>query len=72
MSKSRRLRHKNIFICSINTRTLSNEAYLLEFEKVINKINYDVIGLSEVKRIGENLIQRNGYFSTIMEFQTQE
>lgn len=49
-------------IASINTRTLSNEAYLIQFENAITKIKYDVIGLSEVKRIGEELISRNDYF----------
>lgn len=34
---------------------------MVEFENALKKIRYDVIGLSEVKRIGEEVIDRNDY-----------
>jgi hypothetical protein len=45
-----------IQVATFNTRTLSNDAYLSEFENALKKVKYDVIGLSETKRNGEGSI----------------
>lgn len=44
-------------VCTYNCRTLSNEAKLRELESELELINWDVIGLSEVRRKGEDLIE---------------
>lgn len=46
-----------ILISTLNTRTLSNDAYLCEFENALDNIKFDIIGLSEVKRNGEGTIE---------------
>lgn len=49
------------YVSTFNSRTLSTDDRLLAFENAIKKIKYDVIGLSEVKRIGEEIIEKPGY-----------
>lgn len=49
------------FVSTFNAQSLSNDSYLIEFEHALGEINYDVIGLSEVKRIGEEVKEMNGY-----------
>ena len=45
------------FVSTFNAQSISNDSYLLEFENALKEVKYDVIGLSEVKRIGEGQIQ---------------
>ncbi|KAH1019388.1 hypothetical protein HUJ04_009214 [Dendroctonus ponderosae] len=49
-------------IASYNVQTLSSEAKLLEMEEELNNIKWDIVGVSEVKRRGEDQITlRSGY-----------
>ena len=41
-----------------NTRGLASEERLHEFEIVLDKIDWDIVGLSEVRKEGEWLIRR--------------
>lgn len=50
-----------ILVSTLNTRTLSSDAHLIQLEEALMKINYDIIGLSEVKRIGEEIVQREDF-----------
>jgi hypothetical protein len=49
-----------ILISTFNLRTLSSDSHLLEFENALKAINYDVIGLCEVKRTGQVTFEQNG------------
>lgn len=61
--KSAKYKSQNsqILISTFNVRTLSNSSYLSEFASAIKQIKYDVIGLSEVKRIGEERTKEDGF-----------
>lgn len=48
---------KRLNIITYNTRTLLSEENMTELESEIQKIKWDVIGLSEVRRRGEGLIK---------------
>lgn len=62
MKNSRKKRKQpEILVSTLNVRTLSNEAYLLELENAISKIKFDVIGLSEVKRNGEGIVETKDF-----------
>lgn len=50
-----------ILLATYNSRTLSKDVHLLEFENLTKNFNYDIIGLSEVKRTGTNILEQNGY-----------
>uniref|UniRef100_A0AAR5PXW6 Endonuclease/exonuclease/phosphatase domain-containing protein n=1 Tax=Dendroctonus ponderosae TaxID=77166 RepID=A0AAR5PXW6_DENPD len=56
--KGRQLMH----IASYNVQTLSSEANILEIEVELNDIKWDIVGVSEVKRRGEDQITlRSGH-----------
>lgn len=44
-------------ICTYNVRTLTPEEKHLKLEEKLNKIKWDIIGLSEVCKKGENVIK---------------
>ena len=61
-SKSNKSKRKNeFFVCSLNVRTLSSSKKLCELDEALDKIKYDVLGLSEVKKIGDDFIERPKY-----------
>lgn len=45
-----------LWLCSYNIRTLLSEERMIELEEELQKIKWDVIGLSEVRRRGENQV----------------
>ncbi|KAF2896813.1 hypothetical protein ILUMI_09361 [Ignelater luminosus] len=45
-------------ICTINVRTLKYDEYVMEMEKAIEKFKWDVIGMCEVRRMGEEIYER--------------
>ncbi|KAI5651324.1 craniofacial development protein 2-like [Phthorimaea operculella] len=45
-------------ILTYNVRTLSSEERLIELENALENINWDIVGLSEVRREGEECIER--------------
>lgn len=48
---------KCVHICSLNVRTLSSTEKLLELKAALQHINYDILGLCEIRRLGENIIE---------------
>lgn len=48
----------NLNICSMNVRTLKSEDRLIELEEALKHINWDILGLSEVRRLGEEVMER--------------
>ena len=44
-------------ICTYNARTLSSDEKIHELQEELDKIKWDVVGISEVRRLGENKIQ---------------
>ncbi|GBP39363.1 Probable RNA-directed DNA polymerase from transposon X-element [Eumeta japonica] len=48
-----------IFKATLNTRTLKTQGRLSELEYALDKINWNIIGLSEVKRSGEQIKEYN-------------
>lgn len=47
---------RKMYIATYNTRTLSNELKILELEEELKQIHWDIVGLSEVRRRGEEQI----------------
>ena len=61
--KGRKERKRELNILHFNCRGLANEERVQEFENALQSVKWDIIGLSEVRREGENLIRRrNGNF----------
>ncbi|XP_050677287.1 craniofacial development protein 2-like [Leptidea sinapis] len=51
----------NIYISTLNVRSISSPERLLEFEKALDDIKWDIIGLSEVRRMGECIEEYDNY-----------
>lgn len=47
-----------IYISTLNTRTLKNEEIILELEHALTKIKWDILGISEVRRNYEAITHR--------------
>lgn len=53
---------KNTFhICTFNVKSLSSEQKLIELKTALQDVNHDVIGLCEVRRLGEKIIEDDEY-----------
>ncbi len=52
-NKEKRKQPKNLKIITFNCRGLASKKRMYEFEQTCNKINYDIIGLSEIRKNGE-------------------
>ncbi|KAJ2937218.1 hypothetical protein O0L34_g19452 [Tuta absoluta] len=48
---------QNIYIGTLNTRTLRTDDHLRELEIALENINWDIIGMSEIKRMGEEILE---------------
>ena len=46
-----------LHLATYNVRTLSDECHLVSLENEIEKIKWDVIGISEMRRPGENVVE---------------
>jgi exonuclease III len=60
--KNRRKSTKNaskFFLSSFNTQTMSNDFHLLQMKNALKNIEYDIVGLCEVKREGEKKEKKN-------------
>ncbi|GBP09527.1 hypothetical protein EVAR_76543_1 [Eumeta japonica] len=55
LQKSNR-RNEKIYIAALNTLTLKNEENLTELTYALEHIKWDIVGLSEVKRLGERIV----------------
>lgn len=54
--------HQDIKICTFNVKTLSTEEKIVELDAALDHIKWDVVGLCEVKRLGECLLEKkNGH-----------
>ena len=57
------MKRKEMNILHYNCRGLASEERLQEFENALQEIKWDIVGLAEVRREGENLIKRrNGNY----------
>ena len=45
-----------LYLATYNVRTLSDECHLVSLENEIEKIKWDIIGISEMRRPGENVV----------------
>ena len=48
----------NLEVLYYNARGLANEERLLEFEESLKKVRWDILGIAEVRRAGNELIHR--------------
>ena len=55
--KGNRNKVTELSIATYNVRTLSNDYHLTSLENEIEKINWDIIGISEMRRPGEKVVQ---------------
>ena len=55
-AKNLRVSCQGINICTLNCRSLSTEDRLLELEEELQHITWDIVGLSEVRRKGEDFL----------------
>ena len=46
-----------LHLATYNVRTLSDECHLVSLENEIEKIKCDIIGISEMRRPGENVVE---------------
>lgn len=51
----------DIHIASLNTRSLRTPEKLIELETAINEIKWDIIGISEMRRLGEGIEDHGKY-----------
>ncbi|KAJ8709252.1 hypothetical protein PYW07_009078 [Mythimna separata] len=54
-------KRSSLYICTLNTRTLRTEESLHELELAIENLKWDILGISEMRRIGEGIEERNSY-----------
>lgn len=52
------VKEKALNICTFNCRSLASESKMYELDQALNSIKWDIIGLSEVRRYGEKVIER--------------
>ncbi|XP_052741056.1 craniofacial development protein 2-like [Bicyclus anynana] len=49
------MKHNNLYLATYNVRSLSSHERLLELDTALKRIKFDVIGLSETKRLGNSI-----------------
>lgn len=54
-------RYTPINISTFNTRSLSTDEKLLELETAIESIKWDILGISEMRRLGEGIEDHEDY-----------
>lgn len=50
-----------IHIATLNTRSLKSQEYLTELEEALNTINWDILGISDVRRSAEKIEEHSKY-----------
>ncbi len=61
--KNKRKSILNLKIFTLNTQSLASRHQLLEFEEKAEKLNFDIIGMSETRIFREKLIKkRDGHY----------
>lgn len=48
---------QTLHICTLNTRSLLSTERLLELKEALSNINYDIVGLAEVRRTGYAVLE---------------
>ena len=54
---AKRVTELQLHLATYNVRTLSDECHLVSLENEIEKIKWDIIGISEMRRPGENVVE---------------
>ncbi|XP_047989820.1 uncharacterized protein LOC125229086 [Leguminivora glycinivorella] len=57
-TQARKTDSEMLNVLTYNVRTLKNEERLIELEHALKEVKWDVVGLSEVRRDGEQIIER--------------
>ncbi|CAK1591052.1 unnamed protein product [Parnassius mnemosyne] len=61
-SESKKQNSRNRFnIATLNTRSLKSQEFLLELEHALETVNWDIIGLNDVRRVDEKTEERDNY-----------
>lgn len=50
-----------LHICTLNTRTLRTAESLQELESALTNLKWDILGISEMRRVGEEIEERDHY-----------
>ncbi|KAF9415769.1 hypothetical protein HW555_006670 [Spodoptera exigua] len=61
ISKTEKPKRSCLYICTLNTRTLRTSESLQELELAIENIKWDILGISEMRRMGEGIEERSNY-----------
>lgn len=60
-NKQNEIESQGIFIATLNTKSLCKERQLIQLQNALNNIKWDILGVSEVRRMGEEIIElQNG------------
>lgn len=51
----------SLYLCTLNTRTLRTTESLQELELALGNIKWDILGISEMRRLGEGIEERGNY-----------
>ncbi|XP_041973390.1 craniofacial development protein 2-like [Aricia agestis] len=54
-------RSETFNIATLNTRTLRTQESLLELDKALENVKYDILSISEIRRVGEKITELNEY-----------
>ncbi|KAL0849608.1 hypothetical protein ABMA28_013867 [Loxostege sticticalis] len=54
-------KRSSLYICTLNTRTLRTPESLQELELAIENIKWDILGISEMRRLGERIEERRNF-----------
>lgn len=57
----RKSRNNKCNIFTFNVRSFSSETKLIELKAALKNINHDILGLCEVHRLGENIVEDDDY-----------
>lgn len=51
------MKGSKIYICALNVRTLSSDVRLTELKEALKTIEWEILGLSEIRRTGKAIIE---------------
>lgn len=61
IKNNRKIKYNDIYIATINCRSLGTTEKLQELELALDEIKWDIIGISEVRRLGERIEDHGKY-----------
>lgn len=56
-----------LYIITFNVKTLSSHERLIELSEAVKGIKYDIIGLAEVRRTGNQIVEYDDFILCIQE-----